>query len=243
MPYKTAEDPVTLFFSPTNLQDLSKKYTLPLTILGITLVLTIFLWNTIFPIPPIPPNVVGLNVSSDHHFSKKPVKSFNLIKGLGIENDAHAGETVQHLSRMHVKPPPANLRQVHLMMMEMLAKLDLKPGDIGENITTGNIDLLKLGRGTKLRFVDADTVERMEADTSLLKDAPTLVVTGLRNPCHQIEKFRKGLQEEFIVRDEQRSIIERKAGIMSTVEVGGEVRAGMRILVEHPEVWEKLDVV
>lgn len=126
------------------------------------------------------------------------------------------------------------------------------PGDLGENITTRGIDLLGLGRGTKLRFVRSELAEeKAESGRSdkewerEVKDAPCVVITGLRNPCLQIEKFRKGLQEKFIERggEDGREIVARKAGVMSVVEVGGRVEVGMRIVVEGTEVFEKLGPV
>ena len=117
--------------------------------------------------------------------------------------------------------------------------MGVKPCDIGENVTTVGIDLLALGRGTKLHFLPAGS----EGDTKLAGERPVVVITGLRNPCPQIEKFRKGLQEKFIVRDEQRSIVVRKAGVMSTIESSGTVEKGMRIVVEKPANFIPLDCV
>ena len=117
-------------------------------------------------------------------------------------------------------------------------------GEIGENITTTGIDLLSLARGTKLRFVEAEGADgRGEQGTGKGKEVPTITITGLRNPCPQIEKHRKGLQEKFIVRDAERQITARKAGVMSTVHVGGDVRPGMTILLEEPEKFEALGCV
>ena len=106
-------------------------------------------------------------------------------------------------------------------------------------MTTSGIDLLALGRGTRLRFVHKGSETVDEA----LKEAPCVVITGLRNPCYQIEKFRKGLQEKFIDRDEAQKIKVRKAGIMSIVEKGGIIKPGMRIIVEAPEKHVALYVV
>jgi len=134
--------------------------------------------------------------------------------------------------------------------------MDLKPGDIGENIATVDMGLLKLGKGTRLHFLPAENAatttnnlpEISRAGTASegnLKavDHPILMVTGLRNPCPQISHFRADLQERFIERDEQRKIIARRAGIMSIVEVGGVVEVGMRIVVEKPQEWEALECV
>jgi MOSC domain-containing protein YiiM len=173
-------------------------------------------------------SVLSVSFSKSHHFSKEPTSSIILIEGLGVEGDCHAGLTVQHRSRLHIKPPPANLRQVHLMQHEILKQFDLEPSDLGENITTHGIDLLALSKGTKLQAAGAH---------------PVVVITGLRNPCPQIEKFRKGLQEKFIVRDANRNIVVRKAGVMSVVEVGGKVDKGMSLFIETPATFVALDCV
>lgn len=185
------------------------------------------------------PTVVSVSLSHSHDFSKKPQQSINLLEGLGVEHDAHHGVYVQHLSRMKEHNPDKNLRQVHLIHSEILKEYGLKPADIGENITTSGIDLLGLGQGTNLRFVQKGS-EKVDA---ALRNAPCIIITGLRNPCFQIEKFRKGLQEKFIERDEARKIKVRKAGIMSTVEKGGIIKPGMRIVIEAPKKLIALDVV
>jgi hypothetical protein len=182
-------------------------------------------------------SVHALAKSDTHTFSKNPVQSFTLFAGLGIDGDCHSGKTVKHRSRLHVKPPPPNLRQVHLISKEILDQFDVGPGEIGENVTTLGIDLLALGTGTKLHFV---TDQEEAADRM---DHPIVVVQGLRNPCPQINKFRSGLLESFIERDENRAIVRRKAGVMGTVEVGGSVSVGMKIVVERPDEFEDLKCV
>lgn len=110
----------------------------------------------------------------------------------------------------------------------------LLPGQLGENVTTQGIDLLGLSEGTVLRFVDdGDDTEEKKQDVAT--SVAGIRITGLRNPCPQIEKFRDGLQDRFIVRDEQRKIVGRKAGVMGVVENGGEVKPGMKILVVYDE--------
>lgn len=130
------------------------------------------------------------------------------------------------------------------MDLEILEEFKVQPGDLGENVTTQGLRLLERSRGTKLHFLPPSTstspVEGMIAETP---DHPVVVLTGLRNPCPQIHKFRSGLQESFIVRDEERKIIERKAGVMSTVEVGGVIEVGMQILVEEPAEFQTLEPV
>ncbi|KAE8389038.1 pyruvate kinase-like protein [Aspergillus alliaceus] len=194
---------------------------------------------------PTQPRVLSVTTSSSHNFSKNAVSSINLISGYGIEGDCHAGTTVQHRSRLHIKPPPANLRQVHLIPTEILTQVsstmssDVKnrlmaPGALGQNITTEGIDLLGLGVGTELHFVD---------DNSGGEDEAVLVVTGLRNPCPQIDKFQAGLKERFLVRDGNRRIVGRLAGVMATVKQGGVIKPGMRAVVVEPERFVALEAV
>jgi hypothetical protein len=198
--------------------------------------------------PASPPHIHTLSLSATHSFTKTSTKSLILLQGLGIKGDAHMGATVQHLSRLKLQPNRPNQRQVHLLDLATLRAHNLQPGAIGENITTEGIDLLGLGRGTRLRFVfDSDSApesakgDRVNAQVS--SETPCIVITGLRNPCPQIEKYRAGLQEVFVERDEQRRITARKAGVMAVVETGGEIETGMRIIVERPKTHIKLDVV
>ena len=218
-------------------------------------------------------SIYALSLSPSHVFSKQPASSLTLLPDLGVQGDCHCGETVQHRSRLHIKPPPKNLRQVHLIDLEILEEYGIKPADLGENITTKGLGLLRLGRGTKLHFLPSTSGSRATPTTiansrvngeHVRKDAhleggnpdglegdeiaikaphPIVVVTGLRNPCGQINHFRAGLQEKFLERDEQRKIIARRAGVMSTVEVGGVIEVGMKIVVEKAAVWEKLECV
>ncbi|PGH06387.1 hypothetical protein GX51_02399 [Blastomyces parvus] len=207
-------------------------------------------------------SVLSVNASPTHSFSKQPVARITLLPNLGVQGDAHAGVTVQHRSRLHITPAPPNLRQVHLIHAEMLAQAGgdgdgegegegpLLPGEMGENITTAGVDLLALGRGTKLRFVGGAAVGSGDGDVDVDNspdetetETATVTVTGLRNPCAQIDRFRPGLKEKFVVRDGAGKIVGRKAGVMGVVERGGVVRPGMRILVERPAVHEGLECV
>ena len=145
-----------------------------------------------------------------------------LVAGLGVEGDAHSGITVKHRSRVAPNPNAPNLRQVHLIHSELLdelraKKLAVAPGEMGENITTRGIDLLALPTGTRLRLGDAAIVE----------------VTGLRNPCAQLDDIRPGLMQATLARDWKGKLI-RKAGVMSNVLVGGDVRTGDPIHIELP---------
>lgn len=157
---------------------------------------------------------------------------------------------MQHRSRLHITPPPANLRQVHLIPKEILDARDIAPGQIGENVTTVGIDLLSLGKGTKLHFLphandnsgNEGNEDNSEADLQF--PHAVIVVQGVRNPCSQIDRFRPGLKESFVVRDGERRIVGRTAGVMGTVEVGGEVKVGMRVVVEEIEgKFEALECV
>lgn len=190
------------------------------------------------------PRVISVSRSPVHEFSKDAEDSIKLIRGLGVEGDAHYGEKVQHLFRVKQNPDQPNLRQVHLLQSEILNELDLKPCDLGENVTTEGIDLLGLGRSTKLHFVDDnDEIIRSARTAGAIGKHAVVEVTGLRNPCYQIDKFRKGLKESFIVRDEERNIVGRKSDVMGVVVVGGDITPMMRIVIEKPENFEALDVV
>ena len=166
--------------------------------------------------------VTAVSFNPGHHFSKPNVLSIRLLAGLGVEGDAHMGATVKHRSRVLRDPTQPNLRQVHLVHSELFEELREKgfsvfPGDIGENITTEGIDLLGLPTGTLLRLGDTATVE----------------ITGLRNPCVQLDNFQKGLMAATLDKDGDGNLI-RKAGVMGIVLTGGEVRPGDAIGIELP---------
>ena len=168
------------------------------------------------------PTVLAVNRSPGHGFSKTPADAVRLIAGHGVQGDAHAGDTVKHRSRVAVDPTQPNLRQVHLIQAELFDELagrgfDIRPGDLGENVTTRGIDLLALPRGALLRLGEDAVVE----------------VTGLRNPCAQIEAFRAGLLAAVLDRGPDGEVI-RKTGIMGIVRAGGDVRPGDGIAVTLP---------
>ena len=190
-------------------------------------------------------SVHALAKSDAHRFSKVSVPELTLVAGLGVEGDCHSGELVQHLSRVKIVPRPPNLRQVHLIPLETLRAVDVQPGQIGENVTTAGVALLELGRDTKLHFLPAASAAESDLDLADQETRPhaVVVVRGVRNPCPQIDKFRPGLKEQFLRRDEERKIIGRSAGVMGTVEHGGPVSLGMRIVVEPPEVHQQLECV
>ena len=177
-------------------------------------------------------HVVAVSRDSTHRFSKDPVDAVMLLAGLGVEGDAHAGTTVQHRSRVAADPTQPNLRQVHLIHGELHDELheqgfEVAPGQLGENITTRGLNLLDLPRGTRLHLGDEAVIE----------------VTGLRNPCVQINTFQPGMLKAVTPRDADGNVL-RKAGIMSIVLAGGQVRVGDRILVAMPpQPWEALERV
>jgi MOSC domain-containing protein YiiM len=166
--------------------------------------------------------VTAVSLSPRHSFSKPAQMSIRLLAGLGVDGDAHMGETVKHRSRVRVDPTKPNLRQVHLVHAELHDELRragfaVRPGEIGENITTSGIDLLGLPTGTVLRIGAAAVVQ----------------VTGLRNPCTQLDGFQQGLTAAVLDRDSEGRVV-RKAGVMSVVLEGGEVVPGDPITVELP---------
>jgi MOSC domain-containing protein YiiM len=176
--------------------------------------------------------VVAVARNADHRFSKQCAAAVTLVAGLGIAGDAHFGATVQHRSRVAKDPTQPNLRQVHLIHCELLEELaaqgfTVAAGDLGENILTSGIDLLALPRGARLH----------------IGKAAVLVITGLRNPCRQIDAFQSGLMHAVLDTAPDGSLI-RKAGVMAVVEKGGDVVAGDTIRVILPaQPWGKLDPV
>jgi hypothetical protein len=166
--------------------------------------------------------VVSVSRRRGHHFTKPVVDEITLLEGIGVEGDGHAGATVQHRSRKRWKPELPNLRQVHLIHAELFDQVAadgfaVAPGEIGENITTRGIDLLASPAGTLLRLGPDAVVE----------------LTGLRNPCVQIDRFQDGLMKRLVHMDENGETV-RLAGVMSVVLATGRVRAGDPIAVELP---------
>jgi MOSC domain-containing protein YiiM len=166
--------------------------------------------------------VTAVSRSAGHTFSKPNALSIRLAAGLGVDGDTHRGETVKHRSRVARDPSAPNLRQVHLIHSELFEELrgqgfTVAAGDLGENITTRGIDLLALPAGTRLH----------------LGEEAVVMVTGLRNPCLQLDRFAPGLMHAVLDRDHNGAVV-RKAGIMGVVLAGGDVRAGDPIAVELP---------
>jgi MOSC domain-containing protein YiiM len=166
--------------------------------------------------------VIAVSCSPTHTFSKPNQGSIRLLMGLGVEGDAHLGKTVKHRLRVARDPTQPNLRQVHLIHAELhdelrAAGFTVSAGQMGENVTTRGVDLLGLPTGTRLHLGNTAVVE----------------ITGLRNPCVQLDDFQSGLMAAVLGRDEQGRLI-RKAGVMAIVLAGGEVTPGDPIMVELP---------
>lgn len=166
--------------------------------------------------------VIAVSLCATHAFSKQVRPAIRLLKGLGVEGDAHHGVTVKHRSRVRQDPTQPNLRQVHLIHEELHDELRasgfaIGPGTMGESITTRGVDLLCLPTGTRLRLGESALVE----------------LTGLRNPCSQLDNYQPGLTAAVLGRDEQGNLI-RKAGVMAIVLEDGEVRPGDAIDIQLP---------
>ena len=166
--------------------------------------------------------IIAVARNGQHAFSKNVVPEVRLIEGLGVDGDAHAGTTVKHRSRVARDPAQVNLRQVHLLHSELLDELrangfKVMPGALGENVTTSGIDLLGLPAGTLLHLGEHAVVR----------------LTGLRNPCSQIEDFHEGLLAAVVKRD-QEGHVKRQTGVMAVVLSSGIVRTGDPVRVELP---------
>jgi MOSC domain-containing protein YiiM len=171
---------------------------------------------------PVLGRVVSVASAEAHTFSKPTRPVIRLLEGLGVEGDAHAGATVQHVSRRRYHPTEPNLRQVHLLASELFDEVreaghDVTPGALGENVTTAGVDLLALPVGTVLE----------------LGSEAAVVLTGLRDPCRQIQDFQPGLLHQVLGRGADGSV-HRRAGVMSVVRRSGEVRPGDPVRVLLP---------
>ncbi|MFS0861069.1 MOSC domain-containing protein [Fredinandcohnia sp. 179-A 10B2 NHS] len=175
--------------------------------------------------------VIAVSRSKEHTFSKNNQGVIRLVKGFGVEDDVHFGSTVKHRSRVAQNPNQPNLRQVHLIQSELFEELadrfTINPGQLGENITTYGINLLALPAASIL----------------FLGEEAIIKVTGLRNPCAQIDQFKQGLLKTVVDKDSEGNLV-RKAGIMGVVLQSGEVRPGDTIRVEYPpRPFKKLERV
>lgn len=167
-------------------------------------------------------HVISVSASQGHSFSKVCAEEVTLVEGQGVYGDAHSGATVKHRSRVARDPTQSNLRQVHLLHAELLDELhvkgfEVKPGQLGENITTRGVNLLALPSGSEV----------------LIGASAVVKITGLRNPCVQIERFQSGLLAAVLEHGEDGELI-RKAGVMGVVVEGGVVRVGDKIAVRLP---------
>lgn len=167
--------------------------------------------------------VQSVHRSPTHTMAKYSEDQISLIEGLGVDGDAHAGKFVKHRSRIHLLPRKPNLRQVHFIHNELIDELQSKgfkvaPGIMGENITTSGLDILGLPEGTILHIGETAKVR----------------VTGLRNPCKQLDGIQNGLMKAVLDKTPSGELI-RKAGIMSVVIEGGDIRPGDPIIVHLPE--------
>jgi hypothetical protein len=168
------------------------------------------------------PHVTAVSAAPRHRLGKATQERIRLLAGLGVAGDAHMGETVQHRSRKRWNPELPNLRQVHLMHAELHDELtaggfEVGPGVMGENVTTRGIALLALPTGTRLRLGADALVE----------------LTGLRNPCTQLDRHEPGLMAAVLDRDADGAVV-RKTGVMAIVLEPGDVAAGDPIVVELP---------
>ena len=178
------------------------------------------------------PHVVAVSRSARHSLSKEAQASIWLLAGLGVEGDAHQGATVKHRSRVRRDPSQPNLRQVHLIHAELLDELaaagfSVAPGQVGENVLTRGLELLALSQGSRLRLGREALVE----------------ITGLRNPCSQLDGLEPGLMGAVLSRGPEGELI-RRAGVMAIVLEGGEVRPGDAVALEFsPEPHMPLEAV
>jgi MOSC domain-containing protein YiiM len=166
--------------------------------------------------------VTAVSRSANHTLAKSDQDSIRLLVGLGVEGDAHLGATVKHRSRVARDPAQPNLRQVHLIHAELHDELrqagfTVTAGQMGENITTAGVDLLGIPTGARLH----------------LGASAVVAITGLRNPCAQLDRIQPGLMAATLGRDERGNLV-RKAGVMAVVLAGGEVRPGDPIEIELP---------
>ncbi len=168
------------------------------------------------------PVVVAVSCDAAHAMAKPNRSVIRLIAGLGVEGDAHLGACVQHRSRIARNPNQPNMRQVHLIHAELHDELrgagfEVSSGQMGENVTTRGVDLLRLPTGARLRL----------GGTALIE------VTGLRNPCRQLDGIRPGLMAATLDRDPTGALV-RKAGVMAIVLEGGDVHPGDAIEIQLP---------
>ncbi len=135
--------------------------------------------------------VAGLQICPGHRQSMKAVPSVQAIENQGLEGDRHAR--------------PDSARQVLLIELETLEKLDLRAGDVKENITTRGIGLMQLPVGTRLHIGGA-----------------VLELTGQCHPCSRMDEIRAGLLAE----------LGGRRGVLARVAQTGTMRVGDAITIE-----------
>ncbi|MBV8247010.1 MAG: MOSC domain-containing protein [Comamonas sp.] len=180
------------------------------------------------PSPAPETTVLAVHRDREHRFSKRSVGAIELQPGFGVVGDAHWGLKVQHRSRVKADPEQPNLRQVHLISAALFGHLEtlgfaVGPGQLGENISLADApglgwrELIALPRGTRLHFSQGPVVE----------------LTGLRNPCAQIDGFRPGLLAAMLERMADGRLI-CKTGVMGIVLQGGPVQPHDAVRLELP---------
>jgi len=178
------------------------------------------------------PRVIAVAAKPEPGVGKVLREVITLVAGHGVEGDYHAGPFVRHRSRAARAPDLPNRRQVHLIHAELFDEvaalgIDVRPGQMGENITTRGLALMDLSPGTRLHLGSIAVVE----------------ITGCRNPCNQLDAIDPRLLPE-VARKAADGTIARRAGIMGIVVQGGPVRPGDPIHVEVPaEAAGRLDPV
>ena len=166
--------------------------------------------------------VEAVSANADHGFSKLNLDVIRVVRDHGVEADAHFGTTVQHLHHIKKDPTRQNLRQVHLLAFERIHEWNtlghpVRYGSLGENITTSGLDLEHLPAGTRMRFGSGAEIR----------------LTGLRKPCHQVDKFSAGLLR-LTVSDNKDTEIPYRIGVMGVVLVTGEILKGEEIQLSLP---------
>ncbi len=158
--------------------------------------------------------VVSVSSKETPGVGKVPRTEIVLVAGHGVEGDYHFGTKVRHRSRVAKNPDQPNLRQVHLIHEELFEELasegiTVEAAAMGENVTTRGIALLELATGTRLHLGESAVVE----------------LTGLRNPCNQLDAIDERLLPAVGQKQADGSIL-RKGGVMGVVVTGGVVRPG-----------------
>lgn len=148
---------------------------------------------------------------------KPVVDEVKLIEDWGVEGDYHAGKLVRHRYLAKKDPTQPNVRQVLLIDTQILAEIkqagiDVGSGMLGDNMTVEGLEVMTLPPGTRLAIGKA-----------------LLEVTEVRIPCAQLNGLDKGLLKASVAREAGEKRF--RAGIMTRVLKGGQVRAGDEVIV------------